>query len=165
MPPVPPVRRRTSSTPTRPAPYPRTAAAQVKARRGADTIRKGREVLAEMEWWKIVAGQVPEEEDEVEDALQLELEQEDEREEEPETEPEVVPQRPRRTRRARELVATTLLSPRSEASTSRSVNVRDLQSQTIPAPLTDGDFLPGILCRPLRHLPLPRCANAHRYQL
>ncbi|KDQ12256.1 hypothetical protein BOTBODRAFT_34540 [Botryobasidium botryosum FD-172 SS1] len=74
MPPAPPARRCATSTntasPDRPAPYPQTSSAQTKARHGtSDTLRNGRKVLAEIEWWRIVAGQVetPEEEEEEEE--------------------------------------------------------------------------------------------------
>jgi hypothetical protein len=42
----------------RSAPYPRVGAAQRKQRRASDTLRKGRQVLAEIDWWRVMAGQL-----------------------------------------------------------------------------------------------------------
>jgi hypothetical protein len=62
MPPVLPHRRIASSPAqvVRPSPYPSPAEAIRKVRRGQDSTRAhGRQVLAEIDWWTIMAGQLP----------------------------------------------------------------------------------------------------------
>jgi len=62
MPPVVPHRRIASSPAqvVRPSPYPSPTEAIRKVRRGQDSTRAhGRQVLAEIDWWTIMAGQLP----------------------------------------------------------------------------------------------------------